>query len=190
MRLLMLYLRSRSVPVAVAVMAGGTLALWMLDRSIDGARVRDVLALLSVLAGVVTFAPGLAGADVDLDRTAAIAWPPWRAALVVMAGATAAVAASALATTELLVRDVTGLTGLVALGAVGLGAAHAWLPASAWTMVGLWFTEPIGVAPTEPGYEVVLTWMAQPADSGLATVTSALLGGVGTLAYVLLGPRR
>jgi hypothetical protein len=191
-RWLALYLRSRSVPVAVAVMVGATLALWVLSRLIDNPGREGTLALLAVLAGSGAFASGLAGADVDLDRTAGIAWPPRRAAHVILAGAAmlGIVAATALTDTATLARNVAGLTGLVALGAVALGATRAWLPSGAWTVLGLWFTPPLGAPPTGPGYKVALTWMAQPASSGMATITAALLGGVGTLAYALLGPRR
>jgi hypothetical protein len=192
MRWLTLYLRSRAVPVALAATVGSTLALWGLDRWIDAPQVRDPLALLAVLAGAAAFAPGLAGADVLLDRTAAIAWPPRRAAHVLLAGALVlgAVAATALTPTGTLARNVTGLTGLVALGAATLGATRAWLPPAGWTLLSLWFTPPIGLPPTEPTWKVALTWMVQPPPTTLATVTAVTLGATGTLAYAFLGPRR
>jgi hypothetical protein len=173
-------------------MAASALALWVLGRSVDEARLQDALALLAVLAGAAAFAPGLAGADADLDRTAAIAWPPRRAAHIVLIGAAilGVVAATELTHTAALARNVTGLTGLVALGAVTVGATRAWLPAGAWTVLGLWSTPPLGTPPTSPGYKVVLTWMAQPSTNDKATITAILLGCTGTLAYTLLGSRR
>jgi hypothetical protein len=192
MRWLVLHLRSRSVPVGLAVMIGSTLALWVLSRLTGDPGSRGTIALLAVLAGSGAVAPGLAGADGDLDRTAGIAWPPRRAAHVILAGAAmlGIVAATALTDTATLARNVAGLTGLVALGAVALGATRAWLPSGAWTVLGLWFLPPIGAPPTGPGYTVALTWMVQPAASATATTTAVLLGSAGTLAYALLGPRR
>ena len=74
MRPLLLYMRSRHVPMAVAAAVGTVATLWALDRATDH-RAPDLLGLLAVLTATVAAGPGLAGPDVDLDRTAAIAWP-------------------------------------------------------------------------------------------------------------------
>lgn len=197
MRWLTLYLRCRSVPVAVAAVLGTTTALWLLGHTTDDPQPRGVLAVLAVLAGTAATAPGLAGADIDLDRTAAFPWPPRRAAHVLVAGAgvagvlaATALTGDALANAGRIARDVTGMGGLVALGAATLGAARAWLPPVTWTLLALPLSPPLGTQPAGPTYKLVLTWMVQPTDMTSATVTAVSLGVVGTLAYARFGTRR
>jgi hypothetical protein len=192
MRWLTLYLRSRSVPTAFAAITGTVLVLWSLGRLADVPGARDTFAMLAVLAGGAAIAPGLAGADIDLDRTASIAWPPRRAAHVILGGAVilGIVAAAVLTHPGLLTRNVFGATGLVALGAATLGASRAWLPLAAWTVLSLPFTPPLGTPPTAPTYKVLLTWTVQPPEVTTAIVMAVLLGATGTLTYALAGPRR
>lgn len=197
MRWLALYLRSRSAPAAVAAVLGTTAALWSLRHAIDEPQPRGILALLAFLAAAAAIAPGLAGADIDLDRTAAISWPPRRAAHVVVAGAAVIgiLAATALTGDPLahagpIARAITGMGGLVALGATTLGASHAWLPPATWTLLVLRFSPPFGTAPTGPTYELMLTWVIQPAGTTPATVTAVILGAAGTLTYAVFGTRR
>lgn len=188
MRWLVLYLRSRSVPLALALVAGSALALGWLVSVTDDARVHDTMALLAVLAATATAAPGLAGADHDLDRTAAIAWPPRRAAHVLLAGVLIAGTVSFVHNGSVL-RNVAGMGGLVALGAATLGASSAPLLPISWTLLVLPFAPPFGTPPTGPGYQVALTWMVQPAATGPATGAAVLLGAAGTVAYAIRGPR-
>jgi hypothetical protein len=141
--------------------------------------------------------PGLVGADPDLDRTAAIAWPPRRAAHVVVAGAavTGILTATALTGDPLtqagpIARNVAGLGGLVALGAATLGAARAWLLPLTWTVLLVRYTPPFGIPPTGPAYKVMLTWLVQPPGTAPANVAAVLLAAAGTLAYALFSTRR
>ncbi|HEV8556218.1 MAG TPA: hypothetical protein VGR06_07470 [Actinophytocola sp.] len=187
MRWLTLYLRSRSVPAALAAVIAGTAALWWLGTTIDDPRIRDTLALLAALTGVAATAPGLAGADPDLDRTAAIAWPPRRAMHVILAGAIITGLAT-LTHAGPVLRDVTGLIGLLALGVATIGASRAVLLPVIWTVFALRFTAPLGTPPTGPGYQVMLTWMVQPGHTTPATVTAVLLGLAGTVTYSVRGP--
>jgi hypothetical protein len=191
MRLLVLYLRSRNVPLAVAAALGSVAGLWSIDRATDH-RAAGVLALLAVVAATLAAGPGLAGADVDLDRTAAIPWPARRAAHVVAAGAAviAIVAATGLTGEQLapaaqVARDAIGMTGLIALGAATLGANHAWVPPLYWTLLA-WT---VMALPWPATSRQVLTWMLQPADATPAIVTALVLGATGVLAYAVLGPR-
>jgi hypothetical protein len=86
-----------------------------------------------------------------------------------------------------LVRNVAGLTGLVALGAVVVGAARAPLIPVVWTLLALGAAaEP----PAGPTYKVVLSWMVQPAGTRTATVMALAVAVAGGLAYALLGSRR
>jgi len=140
---------------------------------------------------------GLAGADHDLDRASAIAWPPRRAAHVIVAGAAVVglLAATALvgeqmAGTGQIARNVAGLAGLVALGAAVVGADRAPLLPVIWTVLVLRYAPPMGEPPTRPTYKVMLTWMVQPIDTRAATVAAAILAVAGTLSYAVLGSRR
>ena len=197
MRPLALYLRSRAAPASAAVLLGCAVALWALYLAIDHPEGRALATLLVALAATTAIAPGLAGAEPDLERAAAIAWPPRRAAHVLVAGTAVfgTLAATALADEQSadavqIARNVAGLTGLVAVGAVLLGAARAPLLPVIWTVLVLWWAPPMGEPPTRPTYKVMLTWMAQPIEARPATVAAVTLAAAGTLAYAVLGSRR
>lgn len=149
MRPLALYLRSRAAPATAGAMLVCAVGLWALGLAIDHPQGRGLATLLVALAATTAIAPGLVGADTDLDRASAIAWPPRRATHVVV-GAAAVVgllAATALvgeqtAGTDQIARNVAGLAGLVALGAAVLGAARAPLLPVVWTVLVLCGTRP------------------------------------------------
>ena len=197
MRALALYLRSRAVPASAAVLLGCAVTLWALHLAIDHPQGRALATLLVALAATTAIAPGLAGADPDLERASAIAWPPRRAAHVIVAGVAVfgALAATALVGAQSadegqIARNVAGLTGLVALGAVLLGATRAPLLPVLWTVLVLWWAPPMGEPPTRPASKVMLTWMAQPIEARPATIAAVALATAGTLAYAVLGSRR
>jgi hypothetical protein len=191
-RALALYLRSRSAPATLATMLGCAVGLWALGVAVDDPWTRIRLALLATALAIAAIAPGLAGADADLERIPGFAWPPRRAAHLVIAGGVAfgLMAATALtvdpvSATARVARDATGLTGLVGLGAAVLGASRAPLLPLIWTAIA------IGVPTTDrPAYKVVVTWMMQPTANGGATLTAVVVGATGLLAYALAGPRR
>jgi hypothetical protein len=194
---LALYLRSRAVPATAVAVLGCAVALWALGLAIDQPPGRGLAALLLALAATTAVAPGLAGPDHDLDRVSAIAWPPRRASHVIVGGtavlgllAATALAGERMAGTGQIARDVAGLTGLVALGAVVLGAARAPLLPVVWTVVVLWWAPPMGEPPSRPAYQVMLTWMVQPVGTDAATTTAVILAAAGTLGYAILGSRR
>jgi hypothetical protein len=195
-RLLVLYLRSRQVPAALAAAVGSVAVVWSLSQATDNPTIRATLALLAVVAGTAAAGSGLAGADIDLDRTAAIAWPPRRAAHVIAAGAAVIgiIAATALTGDQIapagrIVRDAIGMSGLTALGAATLGAGRAWVPSLTWTLLA--WTLPALPWPSlaTATHQQVLTWMVQPPDTAPATNTALILGATGVLAYAILGPR-
>lgn len=197
MKPLTLYVRSRAVPTSAAVVLACAVALWALGLVVDHPQGRVLVALLAALAATTAIAPGLGSADHDLDRASAIAWPPRRVAHVTVAGATVVgvLAATALvgehmADTGHVARNVAGLTGLVALGAVVLGAARAPVLPVVWTVLVLQYAPPMGEPPTRPMYKVMLTWMVQPDDVRAATVAAIVLAAAGTVAYAVLGSRR
>jgi len=192
-----LYLRSRGVPATAVAVLFCAIGLWALGLAVDHPQGRVLVALLVALAATTAIAPGLAGADHDLDRASAIAWPPRRAAHVTVAGSTVLglLAATAfvgqqMAGTGQIARNVAGLTGLVAIGAAILGAARAPLVPVIWTALVLQYAPPMGDPPTRPAYKVMLTWMVQPADARAATVAAVVLAVAGTVAYAVLGSRR
>jgi hypothetical protein len=170
---------------------GGVAVLWSLSQATDNPDNPAALAALAAVTGAAAAGPGMAGADIDLDRAAAIAWPPRRAlhvltAAVVVVGIIAATALTGdqLAPVRQIVRDAVGLSGLTALGAATLGASRAWIPPLAWTILTLLWAPP-GTAL----HQQVLAWMLQPAHTTPATVTALVLGAGGVLSYALLGPR-
>jgi hypothetical protein len=191
MRLLLLYLRSRQVPAALAAAVGSVAVLWWLSQATDDPTVHATLGLLAVAAGTAAAGTGLAGADIDLDRSAAVAWPPRRAAHVIAVGgaiigivAATALTGDQLAPARQTVRDGVGMSGLVALGAATLGASRAWVVPLTWTLLVL-----LWVPAADATYQQVLTWMVQPTDTAAATNAALVLGATGVLAYAILGPR-
>jgi hypothetical protein len=193
MRLLTLYARARGVPTAAAVALVGTTALWALAVLTDNPLTRLMLAVLAATVAAAALGPGLAGADVDLDRTAALPWRPRRVAHLVAGAAvvTGLLAATALtgepfAESVVLARDTAGLVGLTALGAVVFGASKAWILPVAWSAVNVMTGGPMAGA----WYKEVLTFMVQPAGTTSATVTATALAGAGTLAYAVFGSRK
>jgi hypothetical protein len=191
MRLLLLYLRSRQVPAALAAAVGSVAVPWWLSQATDDPTLHATLGLLAVVAGTAAAGTGLAGADIDLDRSAAIAWPPRRAAHVVAVGvavigivAATALTGDQLAPARQVVRDAVGMSGLVALGAATVGAGRAWVVPLTWTLLVLLWVPAAGAT-----CQQVLAWMLQPAASAPAAITASVLGVTGVLAYAVLGPR-
>jgi hypothetical protein len=185
------------VPAAAGLVVACAVGLWALGRAIDGAQGRSLAALLVALAATAAIAPGLVGADVDLDRVSSIAWPPRRALHVIVAGAVVvglltatALVGEQMAESGQIARNVAGFIGLVALGAVLLGATRAPLLPVLWTVLVLQFTPPLGESPTRPPYKVMLTWMAQPVEARAATFAAAVLAATGIVAYAVFGSRR
>ncbi len=190
MRWLILYIRSREVPAATGAAVAGTAVFWALGQLVADPAIRLNLAVLATVLVTGTIAPGLAGVDPALDRTAAIAWPPRRAThLVAATVAVAAVLAAStvvgrpLATAEVIVRGAVGFGGLAGLSVVVLGTGRAWLVPVSWTAMVL-----VGGLSGGAWYTKVLTWMVQPAGTTSATLTALALAVAGTIAYALVSP--
>ncbi|MGC9665717.1 hypothetical protein ACNTMW_04070 [Planosporangium sp. 12N6] len=193
MRWLVLYVRSRRIPAATGAVLVTAAALASLARAVHDPDARLAMTALAVAACATVVGPGLAGADPDLDRTAGVAWPSRRAGHLVAAAA--AVAAAVLAAVALagagtvggwvVTRDVAGLTGLTGLVAAAVGAGRAWMAPVAAAVPGVLFGATGG-----GWHREVLTWVAQPSGTTSATVTAAVLGVAGLLAYGVRGARR
>ncbi|NBH11596.1 hypothetical protein GTY80_51195, partial [Amycolatopsis sp. SID8362] len=74
MRWAALYARSRQLPAAAAALLAVTLGLWFLGRGSWNL----ILVAVTLTAGIAVAAIGLSGQDADLDRAAALPWPPRR----------------------------------------------------------------------------------------------------------------
>jgi hypothetical protein len=190
-RFLTLYLRSRRTPAALAGILAATLGWWAMGLAVNDPSGHLVIASLAAAIGAALLAPSLAGADIDLERTAALRWPRWRAAHVI---AGAAVLTAVLAVTLLtgdpiapalvLLRDAAGLVGLVALTAALFGTSGAWVPPLAWSAVGL-MAGPLGGSwLKEAG-----TWLVQPAGNSPAMAAAAVLALSGLAGYAANGVR-
>jgi hypothetical protein len=187
-RWLILYARARQIPVSAAAVAVGVGVLAVLAQP-DGS---PQLAAFAAAIGVAALATGLSGHDLALDRTAAFGWPPRRAAHLLLGGTfvtalllAAGKIADPLAPDAFVLRDVVGLGGLAAWGALLLGARAAWALPIGWTG---------GTLVIPPGDDHwlsdLLTWPVQPDDTTAATVTAIVLGCTGLLAYSAFGCRR
>ncbi|AGZ40194.1 hypothetical protein [Actinoplanes friuliensis] len=192
MRWLTLYLRSRRVPVALAVVGGITALMWTLWSVFSNTREAGLpLVVLTVLVLVATLTATLAGPDDALERTAALRWPPRRAAhllgglavILVLLYATLLTGAR-FGPAGLVLRDAAGLLGLTALGSVTIGTAKAWCAPLGWTLIAIMFPQP------GEGAGQVLTWQTQAPDNRAAAVTAALLTLSGLIAYAVAGPSR
>lgn len=195
MRFLLLYVRSRHVPIALAAAVATVAGLWALGQVAGPDRANPMLGTLAVLVCATVAGPGLAGDDHDLERTAAIAWPPRRAVHLLAVGAVVvgvvtatAAAGERLAPLGQTTRDAVGMTGLVALGAASVGASRAWILPLAWTMLASILLNTAWAGSTS-AYQQALTWTAQPTQSDPATVTAVVLGVAGLLGYAVFGPR-
>jgi hypothetical protein len=192
MRWLTLYLRSRHAPMALAVAVGGTLLMWSLWVVFSDSRDAGVpLVILTVLLLVAAFAITLVSPDGALDRTAALSWPPRRAAHVLVAllivvallGVTL-VTPARFGPASLVARDAAGLLGLTALGATVISPSRSWFAPLGWTLAAVLFPRSDSVLAE------VLTWQAQAPGEVSAAVTSLLLAFGGLISYAVAGPAR
>jgi hypothetical protein len=188
---LRLHLRARRVPSTAAALVVATAVMWSLRLVYDNPAYHTALAILATALGVALVAPGLSGADDDLERAGAVRWPLWRAAhlavaTVVVTGAVIATGLTGepMAHSGLVLRHVVGMMGLLALGAVVLGTNWAWLPVLACATVAM-FTGGI----TGPWYKELASWAAQPLDAAPAAVTAVVVAVGGSAAYSMLGVR-
>lgn len=192
MRWLTLYLRSRGVPIALAIAAGSTIVLWTLWSLFSDSRdAGGPMVILSVLILVAVASTTLAGPDEALDRTAALSWWPRRAAHVLAALAVIQLlllvtlpTGARFGPAALVLRDAAGLLGMAALGAATIGASRAWFLPLGWTLAVIVFPAMDGTA----GH--ILTWQSQATDNKVAAATALGLAVTGLLAYALAGPLR
>ncbi|MEU7590003.1 hypothetical protein AB0A95_27365 [Micromonospora sp. NPDC049230] len=191
MRWLQLYLRSRRVPLALTTATALIAVAWALSLAYtDATTINTRTVSLVIMLAVVAAGTTLSGADDALDRTAAANWPVRRAGHLLLAVATitalltlSTVSDARFEPFALVLRNITGLLGLTALGAALFGAALSWISPLTWTLVAVM---PF-VGPSRDLRMQVAGWLVQPAGTTAATVCAATLAVAGLLAYSLRG---
>ncbi|WP_436525505.1 hypothetical protein [Actinoplanes sp. HUAS TT8] len=192
MRWLRLYLRSRRAPMALAVTAGVAALMWTLWAVASKTHEVGVpMVVLTVLLMVAALTTTLGSPDTQLEHTAALPWPPRRAAhllvaLLIVVGllAVTLVTPARFSPALLVLRDAAGLLGLTGLGAAVVGPARAWFVPLGWTLAAVLF--PV----SESVLARVVTWQMQEPRSTPAAVTASVLAFGGLIAYALMGPAR
>jgi hypothetical protein len=185
MRFVTLYLRSRQVPAALAIALVCAVLVTQL-KSESSSQQGFVSTLLALALGLAVLGYGLGGPDAELERTAAVAWFPRRAAHVV---AMAVVVAGAVllgsdVPAGVVLRDAAGLAGLTALTASLLGRQLAWTLPIAWTAVAT-VLAPVSDAPVVRA----LSWPMQAPDDLTASIIAFVLGVGGLVLYAARGSR-
>jgi hypothetical protein len=188
---MMLYLRSRRVPLALAAALGGAGVVWALWLALTDERdVAPTAVVMTVLLMVAVFSATLAGPDENLEQTASMRWP-WRRAVHLLAGLMVVLVVllvtlyteARFGPAALVARDAAGLLGLTALCAAVVGAARSWFLPLGWTTVAAMY-------PQGGTWGATTTWQGQPADSNAAALTAAALALGGLIVYSIAGPAR
>ncbi|MFJ9560719.1 hypothetical protein ACIRQQ_11830 [Streptomyces fuscichromogenes] len=191
---LVLYARSRALPVTVAALAATTgFAVWgaaCLDGYLDPYRRVPVVALAPLLAAAV-IGGSLSAPCAELDRTAVRPWWPRR--LAQLAGLTALAAVllpvAVLGHPEVfgppaMVRNTLGCTGVTAAAAVLLGARLSWLPAFGYVSAVY-----LGSAGARGSAVVVWAWPVQPGAQPGAWAAALGAFAAGGALFVVRGAR-
>ena len=186
MRLLRLHARARRSGQIACGLLGVAVGCWALAAFV--AQTGMLVPVLGPLAMASLVGFGLGGDDPALERTTPQRWARWRAAeLVVCAIATGLALLPTLlqadqqATAAL--RNLAGLGGLTALGAVAVGPQLAWLLPTAWALAGS------AVGPRAEEWLVPLTWPVQGGDAHSALGLAAVLAVTGAVLHTRHGSR-
>ena len=167
LRFVALHARGRRAGPVAAGLGGVAVGCWALARLTDS---RLLVPVLGPLAAVSLLGFALGGADPALERVTPRPWLRWRVAelgVCALAAGLALLPALTEHATEAL-RNLAGLGGLTALGAVLLGPRLAWLAPAAYAFSG---------AAAGPDRLVLLTWPVQPDATGLAFAAGLAVAG-------------
>ncbi|MFI9805832.1 hypothetical protein ACIHEJ_15940 [Streptomyces sp. NPDC052301] len=192
---LVLYARSRALPLTLATLAGTTaFAVWAagrLDSYLDPDRRMPIVALAPLLASAA-IGTSLHAASAELDATAVRPWWPRRLAhlLVLTALAAALLPPAVLGHTQTfgppaMIRNVLGCTGVTATAAALLGARLSWLPAFAYVSAVY-----LGGHGAHGRAATVWAWPMQPGAERGAWVAAFTLFVLGAALYSVRGERR
>ncbi|RZU37423.1 hypothetical protein EV284_2592 [Streptomyces sp. BK022] len=189
-----LYARSRALPPTLAALAVTTgFAVWAagaLDAYLDPYRRVPVVALAPLLAATAIGASLRSDSD-ELDRTAVRPW--WLRRLAHLLALTAL--ASALLTPvvaghaetfgpPVMVRNVLGCVGIVALAAVVLGARLSWLPAFGYVSAAY-----LASSGAHGRAATLWAWPVQPGAQPGAWAAALAAFTLGTALYAARGAR-
>jgi hypothetical protein len=194
MRWLVLYARSRGVPVALAVAVGAVAVAWGGWSYLSDAQTADARAItLTVMLGVSAFARTLSGPDDALDHTAAVRWPVRRFLHVIAVGAVIVglllptlFTGARFEPVGLVVRNTAGLLGLTALGAALFGVAVCWIAPMTWSLIAVL---PL-FDPSSRMLPQIAAWLIQPPDTRVSMVCAVSLAVAGLIAYSWRGGPR
>ncbi|BCY08899.1 hypothetical protein [Actinoplanes sp. L3-i22] len=189
------HLRARRVPAAMIGAAGLVWGLWAIWTAISPSGFLPApLSMAAIGFAAIAVGTTLTGPDPDLDRTAALPWPTRRALHLTLAAlAILALLLSVAGTAHgygepvVLARNCAGALGLISLGAATLGSARTW-----FFLVPFLTIPPFLPVTRTAGDSVlgqILSWPLQPAESGAAGTTAAVLLVLGTADYILRGSR-
>lgn len=153
----------------------------------------ELLRVLAVTAGVALVAPGLAGADPELEAGTPRSRPPLRLAHLGIAVlvVTAAIAAGQVLAhpwsgassgedLRVIGRDVAGLLGLQVATAALAGARLCWTPPTFWVLVVA------TVGGGEHGWRLIAAMPVAPPGTTVAAVTAVSLLAVGAAAHAVV----
>jgi hypothetical protein len=196
--LLFLHGRARHLGWLIVGVSGVALGGWWAahtlahgDFGVDPER-RVPVAVAAPLLAAVLASVGLGGADEELERTTAWRWRTVRTLHVIAVAVAAAVVLTLIGRWEpqrygvdVIVRNVIGCFGIVALSAVVLRARLAWAPLFGYvTTIYL-------AAPKPPTNATAWwTWPIQPSSSSMAWWAVGTVYVLGTVLYAFVGARR
>ncbi|MEU6878046.1 hypothetical protein [Streptomyces sp. NPDC046712] len=191
-----LYLRSRTVPGALAALLGTAAAAawsasWLQSQQGFDHTARVPVVVLGPLLAASAVGTSLHTPSDELDRTATRPWPPRRLAHVVGL-TTLAVLLLALAVPGhaeefgglAMVRNTLGSVGVTVAAVALIGARAAWLPTTVY--VGSVY---LAAPPAPGGAAAVWAWPMQPGPQVGAWVTAVAAFVVGTALYAIRGAR-
>jgi len=192
-RLLVLYVRSRGVLVAVLVVATASLvaaraAAYLVGLPQFDGMARLPVAVAAALAAAVVLAATLHSPTPELEATCPTPWRAWQGAhavLVLLVGA--ALLAPALPATTygsgVLLRGFLGLLGLALLTALVVGPRLAWTLPCAYAA-----TVYLSAGAGDAALRSIWAFPQQPAGSTAAWLTASVLGAAGLLTWTAAGP--
>jgi hypothetical protein len=193
LRLTRLHLASRRVPLALAIIAGCAVLLWVALRRDWTAYGAVQLPLLFETACAVVIAATTASPFGEPERATG-RWLPLLRLSATLGLAAAAVGALSAAGTDgqlvggplAVLRNLVGLTGIGLVCATLLGGALAWVGPATYMMIAVYavYTQWHGPALTTPWI-----WPARPPEDIGAAICAGLVFAVGTLAITLRGAR-
>ncbi len=192
LRLARLYLVSRRIPAAVALLAGLGVLLWASLNwhwTIAGGPAAQELMPLVVETGAAAIIAVTTYGPFGEPERATGRWLPWLrlgAALALIAAAFGMLAAGATGGalpggTLALLRNLAGLTGLGLLCAAVLGGAFGWVGPMTY-----WLITETGLA---AGWTTPWIWPGRPPHDRGAAICAALVFAAGTVVITVRGTR-